>query len=141
MTQPATETESPIVQPGGFTALGLLPELLEVLTALGYEEPTPIQRESIPPLLAVDAGDEAAAAEFAAEFERAAAADEVAPRDGRLLAHEEAPEEDTPALEQLAHDELDRRGRRSRRHGARRNRRCGAWHRGAAGAVPGTVAH
>ncbi len=36
----------------GFAALGLLPKLLDSLTALGYSEPTPIQREAIPPLLA-----------------------------------------------------------------------------------------
>lgn len=36
----------------GFAELGLRPELLQALGALGYEEPTPIQRESIPPLLA-----------------------------------------------------------------------------------------
>jgi ATP-dependent RNA helicase DeaD len=35
-----------------FTELGLQPPLVETLTALGYEEPTPIQREAIPPLLA-----------------------------------------------------------------------------------------
>ena len=35
-----------------FADLDLRPELLEALTALGYEEPTPIQREAIPPLLA-----------------------------------------------------------------------------------------
>ena len=35
-----------------FTALGLDPRLVAGLTALGYEEPTPIQREAIPPLLA-----------------------------------------------------------------------------------------
>jgi len=35
-----------------FTDLGLRPELLTALTELGYEEPTPIQREAIPPLLA-----------------------------------------------------------------------------------------
>ena len=35
-----------------FTSLGLAPALTEALTALGYEEPTPIQREAIPPLLA-----------------------------------------------------------------------------------------
>src|SRR5512145_11264 len=35
----------------GFEALGLDPRLLEVLAELGYEEPTPIQREAIPPLL------------------------------------------------------------------------------------------
>jgi len=36
----------------GFTALGLGPEIVAALAALGYEEPTPIQREAIPPLLA-----------------------------------------------------------------------------------------
>ncbi len=35
----------------GFEGLGLSPKLLETLAALGYEEPTPIQREAIPPLL------------------------------------------------------------------------------------------
>ncbi|MFC0865556.1 DEAD/DEAH box helicase [Sphaerimonospora cavernae] len=35
----------------GFADLELLPELLKALTDLGYEEPTPIQREAIPPLL------------------------------------------------------------------------------------------
>jgi ATP-dependent RNA helicase DeaD len=35
----------------GFAALGLRPELLDVLDDLGYEEPTPIQRETIPHLL------------------------------------------------------------------------------------------
>ncbi len=35
----------------GFAGLGLDPRLLEGLTALGYEEPTPIQVEAIPPLL------------------------------------------------------------------------------------------
>jgi ATP-dependent RNA helicase DeaD len=35
-----------------FADLGLSPALLEALTALGYEEPTPIQQEAIPPLLA-----------------------------------------------------------------------------------------
>jgi ATP-dependent RNA helicase DeaD len=34
-----------------FADLELRPELLEALTGLGYEEPTPIQREAIPPLL------------------------------------------------------------------------------------------
>src|SRR6478672_11007368 len=36
---------------GTFGDLGLRPELLSTLTALGYEEPTPIQREAIPPLI------------------------------------------------------------------------------------------
>jgi ATP-dependent RNA helicase DeaD len=35
----------------GFGALGLDPRLIDTLTGLGYEEPTPIQREAIPPLL------------------------------------------------------------------------------------------
>ena len=41
--QPASE---------GFASLGLSPKLLDALASLGYEEPTPIQREAIPPLLA-----------------------------------------------------------------------------------------
>jgi ATP-dependent RNA helicase DeaD len=36
----------------GFSALGIDPALVAELTALGYEEPTAIQREAIPPLLA-----------------------------------------------------------------------------------------
>ena len=43
-----TSVEVPI----GFAALGLSEALIGALTALGYEEPTPIQREAIPPLLA-----------------------------------------------------------------------------------------
>ncbi len=39
------------VTDGGFAALGLRPELLRSLEGLGYEEPTPIQRETIPHLL------------------------------------------------------------------------------------------
>ncbi|GAA2070418.1 DEAD/DEAH box helicase [Actinomadura alba] len=41
------------VSDGGtsFADLGLRPELLKALSSLGYEEPTPIQREAIPPLL------------------------------------------------------------------------------------------
>jgi ATP-dependent RNA helicase DeaD len=37
---------------GGFADLGLRPELLTALAGLGYEEPTPIQREAVPPLVA-----------------------------------------------------------------------------------------
>ncbi|KKK05826.1 DEAD/DEAH box helicase [Micromonospora sp. HK10] len=44
---PADSDETP-----AFADLGLRPELLGALAALGYEEPTPIQREAIPPLLA-----------------------------------------------------------------------------------------
>jgi ATP-dependent RNA helicase DeaD len=42
------------IEPDGaaFAELGLRPELLKALTALGYEEPTPIQREAIPQLIA-----------------------------------------------------------------------------------------
>ena len=37
--------------PVTFSDLGLRPELLTALGGLGYEEPTPIQREAIPPLI------------------------------------------------------------------------------------------
>ena len=43
---PSSDTVSP-----SFPDLGLRPELLAALDALGYEEPTPIQTEAIPPLL------------------------------------------------------------------------------------------
>src|SRR5690606_5544485 len=36
----------------GFSDLGLDPRLLKALDTLGYEEPTPVQREAIPPQLA-----------------------------------------------------------------------------------------
>ena len=36
----------------GFAALGLDPSIVRALTALGYEEPTPIQTETIPALIA-----------------------------------------------------------------------------------------
>ncbi|SDY91222.1 ATP-dependent RNA helicase DeaD [Micromonospora pattaloongensis] len=43
---------APVVEDGtSFADLALRPELLHALAALGYEEPTPIQREAIPPLL------------------------------------------------------------------------------------------
>src|SRR5688572_7710516 len=35
----------------GFAALGLDPRIVEALTALGYEEPTPIQLQTIRPLI------------------------------------------------------------------------------------------
>ena len=37
--------------PISFTDLPLRPELLDALASLGYEEPTPIQREAIPPVI------------------------------------------------------------------------------------------
>lgn len=45
--EPSTDDEAT-----AFVDLGLRDELLAALAALGYEEPTPIQREAIPPLLA-----------------------------------------------------------------------------------------
>src|SRR3981081_370414 len=36
----------------GFTGLGLIDELSAALSALGYEEATPVQREAIPLLIA-----------------------------------------------------------------------------------------
>src|SRR2546423_15702929 len=48
------ETPAPAPQQScdGFAALGLDQALVSALAALGYEEPTAIQREAIPPLLA-----------------------------------------------------------------------------------------
>jgi ATP-dependent RNA helicase DeaD len=37
---------------GGFAELGLAPGLCQALAGLGYEEPTPIQRAAVPPLIA-----------------------------------------------------------------------------------------
>jgi ATP-dependent RNA helicase DeaD len=56
-TQDSTQTQSDSTQTQSedtttFIDLGLRPELLKALSTLGYEEPTPIQREAIPPLLA-----------------------------------------------------------------------------------------
>jgi len=45
------ESETPSDSPSGFETLGLRPELLKSLIDLGYEDPTPIQREAIPHLL------------------------------------------------------------------------------------------
>jgi ATP-dependent RNA helicase DeaD len=42
----------PAAEPSAFADLGLATPLLTTLGELGYEEPTPIQREAIPPLLA-----------------------------------------------------------------------------------------
>jgi ATP-dependent RNA helicase DeaD len=42
---------APATDDGGFAALGLHPSILTALTALGYEEPTPIQEATIPLLL------------------------------------------------------------------------------------------
>jgi ATP-dependent RNA helicase DeaD len=47
VTEPASPASAP-----SFADLGLRPELLGTLTTLGYEEPTPIQQQAIPPLLA-----------------------------------------------------------------------------------------
>jgi ATP-dependent RNA helicase DeaD len=47
----AAAPAAPAVEDGGFAALGLHPSILDALTALGYEEPTPIQEATIPLLL------------------------------------------------------------------------------------------
>ena len=44
-------SDDPTTIENGFAALGLRDELLSALDDLGYEEPTPIQRETIPTLL------------------------------------------------------------------------------------------
>ena len=53
-TETKTETKPDDAPPPaeGFAELELDPRLLSAIAALGYEEPTPIQREAIPPLLA-----------------------------------------------------------------------------------------
>src|SRR3954470_21288278 len=45
-------SDDPTDEAAGFAGLALRPELLQALTSLGYEEPTPIQREAIPSLVA-----------------------------------------------------------------------------------------
>jgi len=52
MTSELTSTPPSSFDDGAFLNLGLSPALAGALTALGYEEPTDIQREAIPPLLA-----------------------------------------------------------------------------------------
>jgi ATP-dependent RNA helicase DeaD len=49
---PRAAAPAPAEQSPGFATLGLDPRLVDALAALGYEEPTPVQREAIPPLLA-----------------------------------------------------------------------------------------
>jgi len=46
------ETDKTTDPAPGFSALGLDPRIVAALGALGYEEPTPVQRQAIPPLLA-----------------------------------------------------------------------------------------
>ncbi len=49
--EPALAGSTTTEQPDGFTTLGLSHELAGALAALGYSEPTAIQRAAIPPLL------------------------------------------------------------------------------------------
>ena len=49
---PRNETPESTELNSGFASLGLDPRIVDALAALGYEEPTPVQREAIPPLLA-----------------------------------------------------------------------------------------
>ena len=49
---PRAATPVPPDDVPGFAALGLDARIVDALAALGYEEPTPVQREAIPPLLA-----------------------------------------------------------------------------------------
>jgi ATP-dependent RNA helicase DeaD len=51
-TTPADPDHLPVAPGSGFAGLGLRAELLAALDELGYEEPTPIQRETIPHLVA-----------------------------------------------------------------------------------------
>src|SRR3954466_13695493 len=47
---PSTKNAPSTITPG-FAALGLAEDLVTAIAALGYEEPTPVQRETIPLLL------------------------------------------------------------------------------------------
>jgi ATP-dependent RNA helicase DeaD len=47
---PSTKTHDSTATPG-FASLGLADDIVKAITALGYEEPTPVQRETIPLLL------------------------------------------------------------------------------------------
>ncbi len=49
---PTHQSPESTPQNAGFAALGLAPEIVSALTALGYEEPTPIQQQTIPALIA-----------------------------------------------------------------------------------------
>lgn len=51
MNDRPTDTDPDVTPTAGFGALGLHDEILVALHELGYEEPTPIQRETIPLLL------------------------------------------------------------------------------------------
>jgi ATP-dependent RNA helicase DeaD len=46
------ETPAAAIEAGDFASLGISPGITATLAALGYEEPTPIQREAIPALIA-----------------------------------------------------------------------------------------
>src|SRR3982751_3227815 len=78
--------------PAGFDALGLRDELAAAVAALGYEEPTPVQREAIPllvagrDLLAQAATGTGKTAAFALPMlQRLATGDESRPRTGGLV--------------------------------------------------------
>src|SRR4051812_46588575 len=48
---PRTASPDGSTTAAGFSGLGLDQRVVSALAALGYEEPTPVQREAIPPLL------------------------------------------------------------------------------------------
>ena len=52
MTKRAQSPTSDDSSDTAFSGLGLDPRIVDALAVLGYEEPTPVQREAIPPLLA-----------------------------------------------------------------------------------------
>ena len=85
-----------------FAELALAPELCQALVGLGYEEPTPIQRAAIPPLLAgrdlvgqaaTGTGKTAVIAEIAAQ---------IASKGGRVLVASQANLAVDNALERIA---------------------------------------
>src|SRR5687767_11809597 len=46
-----TSSGTPDASPAGFSSLGLADSLVKAVAGLGYEEPTPVQRETIPLIL------------------------------------------------------------------------------------------
>jgi hypothetical protein len=92
------QEDSPDTDGGdGFDTLGLRPELLKTIADLGYEEPTPIQRETIPHLLAGrDLLGQAATGTGISYMQM-----ELAHRDGVLIPEQKAEPEDPKQPDEL----------------------------------------
>ena len=130
----------------GFSSLGLDDRLVKAIVELGYEEPTPIQREAIPPLLegkdlvgqaATGTGKTAAFAlpllhKLAAGDQRGASADGDHPGADTRAGHASGRGGPSlrPAAERQRAAHLRRAGVRAAIAGARARGRCGRRHAG-----------